>query len=98
MVKNLPAMQDTQVRPLGWSGRSPGEGNGFPLQHSCLENPMDGGGLAGYKESQRVSEQLKLSLSLSTDLSTSPSPATCQLGELGQQSPAPWASVYLSMK
>ena len=24
------------------SGRSPGEGNGNPLQHSCLENPMDG--------------------------------------------------------
>ena len=23
-------------------GRSPGEGNGNPLQHSCLENPMDG--------------------------------------------------------
>jgi len=24
-------------------GRSPGEGNGDPLQYSCLENPMDGG-------------------------------------------------------
>ena len=23
------------------SGRSPGEGNGDPLQYSCLENPMD---------------------------------------------------------
>ena len=31
----------------GWipgSGRSPGEGNGNPLQYSCLENPMDRGG------------------------------------------------------
>ena len=31
---------------LGWipgSGRSPGEGNGNPLQCSCLENPMDRG-------------------------------------------------------
>ena len=30
----------------GWipgSGRSPGEGNGNPLQYSCLENPMDRG-------------------------------------------------------
>ena len=30
----------------GWipgSGRSPGEGNGNPLQYSCLENSMDGG-------------------------------------------------------
>ena len=26
------------------SGRSPGEGNGNPLQYSCLENPMDRGG------------------------------------------------------
>ena len=28
---------------LPGSGRSPGEGNGTPLQYSCLENPMDGG-------------------------------------------------------
>ena len=25
------------------SGKSPGEGNGNPLQYSCLENPMDRG-------------------------------------------------------
>ena len=25
------------------SGRSPGEGNGNPLEYSCLENPMEGG-------------------------------------------------------
>ena len=25
------------------SGRSPEEGNGNPLQYSCLENPMEGG-------------------------------------------------------
>ena len=24
-------------------GRSPGEGNGYPLQYSCLENPIDRG-------------------------------------------------------
>ena len=35
-------MQETWVRSLG-SGRCPGEGNGSPLQHSCLENPMDRG-------------------------------------------------------
>ena len=29
-------------------GRSPGGGNGNPLQYSCLENPMDRGGLVGY--------------------------------------------------
>ena len=28
---------------ISGSGRSPGEGNGNPLQYSCLENPMDRG-------------------------------------------------------
>ena len=41
-VKNLPAMQETQVQSLGWED-SPGEGNSNPLQYSCLENPMDRG-------------------------------------------------------
>ena len=39
-VKRLPTMWETRVRIPG-SGRSPGEGNGDPLQYSCLENPMD---------------------------------------------------------
>ena len=30
------------VGSIPGSGRSPGEGNGTPLQYSCLENPMDG--------------------------------------------------------
>ena len=34
MAKNL---------PVPGSGRSPGEGNGYPFQYSCLENPMDRG-------------------------------------------------------
>ena len=42
MVKNPPASAgDTGLIP--GSGRSPGEGNGYPLQYSCLENPMDRG-------------------------------------------------------
>ena len=39
MVKSLPAIQETRVRTLG-SRRSPGEGNGYPLQFSCLQNSM----------------------------------------------------------
>ena len=39
-VENLPAIQETQVRSLGWED-SPGEGNVNPLQYSCLENSMD---------------------------------------------------------
>ena len=42
VVKNLPAKAGDVGLILG-SGRSPGEGNGNPLQYSCLENPMDGG-------------------------------------------------------
>ena len=41
-VKNLPVVQETQVQFLGWED-SPGEGNGNPLQYSCLGNPMDRG-------------------------------------------------------
>ena len=42
MIKNPPAnAADTGLIP--GSGRSPGEGNGNPLQYSCLGNLMDGG-------------------------------------------------------
>ena len=41
----------------GW-GRSPGEGNGNPLQYSCLENPMDRrawrASPGGHRESERT--------------------------------------------
>jgi len=45
VVKNLPANAgDTgDSGSIPESGRSPGEGNGNPLQYSCLENPMDRG-------------------------------------------------------
>ena len=41
-VKNLSEMQGTPVQFLGWEN-SPGEGNGYPFQYSCLKNPMDRG-------------------------------------------------------
>ena len=44
MVKNPPA-NEGDIRDMGsipGSGRSPGEGNGNPLQYFCLENSMDG--------------------------------------------------------
>ena len=45
VVKNLPASAgDTgDAGSMPGLGRSPGEGNGNPLQYSCLENPMDRG-------------------------------------------------------
>ena len=42
VVKNLSAMQETQVQSLDRED-PPGEGNGNPLQYSCLENSMDRG-------------------------------------------------------
>ena len=45
VVKNPPA-NPGDARSVGLIfrlGRSPGEGNGYPLQYSCLGNPMDRG-------------------------------------------------------
>ena len=42
MVKNLPANAGDTGSIPGW-GRSSGEGNGNPLQYSCLGNSMDRG-------------------------------------------------------
>ena len=45
MVKNLPANAEDprDADSIPGSGSSPGEGNGNPLQYSCLDNPMDKG-------------------------------------------------------
>ena len=47
VVKNLPTNADAgdirDSRLIPGSGKSPGEGNGNPLQYSCLDNPMDKG-------------------------------------------------------
>ena len=50
-LQNLPSWlsgKESACKAEDWgsvpgSGRSPGEGNGNPLQYSCLENPMDRG-------------------------------------------------------
>ena len=42
MAKNLPAMQETQIRSQGQEDSLEKE-MGNPLQYSCLENPMDRG-------------------------------------------------------
>ena len=42
MVKSLPANAG-DAGSIPGLGRSPGEGKGYPLQYSCLENNMDKG-------------------------------------------------------
>ena len=68
-VKNLPAMQETWVRSLGWED-SPGEGKGSSLQHSCLKSSMDRrvwrARAHGVAESA-MTEQLKYSLCICKD-------------------------------
>ena len=53
--KNLPANAGgiRDVGSIPGSGRSLGGGHGNPLQYSCLENPMEPGGLQSIG-SQRV--------------------------------------------
>ena len=41
MVESARSAGDPGLTP--GSGRSPGEGSGYPLQYSCLENSMDRG-------------------------------------------------------
>jgi len=62
VVKNPPANSGDirDVDSIPGLGRSPGEGNGNPVQYSCLENPMDrslvGCGPQGHKESDTTEE------------------------------------------
>ena len=64
MVKNLPANAG-DLGLIPGLGRSPGERNNYPLQWSCLDNPMDRGAYSprGRKESD-TTEWLTLSFSL----------------------------------
>ena len=51
---------------ISGSGRSPGEGNGYPLQYSCLENPKDRG--AWWATESNMTERLTLSVTLVSQL------------------------------
>ena len=80
MVKNL-LVNAGDIRDVGlipWSGRSPGEGIGKPLQYSCLENSMDRG--AWRVTVHRVAK----SQTLLTDETTT---ATCPFWNHGMQAP-----------
>ena len=67
MVKNPPAKAgDTRdAGSIPGSGRSPGEGNGNPLQYACLENPMD----RGAWQATTTLHACTYSLAASTDIS-----------------------------
>ena len=70
MVKKLPAnagdIRDLSSVPA--SGRSSGEGNGNPLQYSCLENPMDRG---AHRVTESWTQLMRLSMHASRHLADS---------------------------
>ena len=65
MVKNLPEMQETQVRSLGWED-SLEKGIATHSSISCLENPHGQRSLAGYnpkgQEELDMTERLSISI------------------------------------
>ena len=78
-------MQETQDQVLGQED-PPGEGNGNPLQYSCLENPMDRGAWRatahGLAELDRT-ERLTLSLFTSTKLVKPLTDVLCSASDQG---------------
>ena len=64
MVQNLPA-NEGEVGSIPGSGRSPEEGNGNPLQYSCLGNPRDRG--AWHATVHGVAKELDITKQLSNN-------------------------------
>ena len=87
MVKNPPAMREMQFQSLG-QGRSSGEGNGNPLQYSCLGNPIDRGAWQAMR-SQRVGYNLvtKGDSSIAQMVKNLPAMQETPVQSLGQEDP-----------
>ena len=75
-----------------------GEGNGTPLQYSCLENPMDGGAwwaaVHGVAEESDTTERLHFHFSLSCVGEGNGNPLQCSCLENPRDRGAWWAAVY----
>ena len=76
----------------------PGEGNGTPLQYSCLETPMDGGAwwaaVHGVTKSWTLTERLHFYFSLSCIGEGNGNPLEGSCLENPRDSGAQWAAVY----
>ena len=71
LVKNLLANLE-DVGSINWSRSFPGEGNGNPVQYSCLENPMDRGAWSvtvhGVAKERDMTEQLNSTAAMSNEV------------------------------
>ena len=81
---------------LGPEAQSSGEGNGTPLQYSCLENPMDGGAWCSPwgREESDTSEWLPFHFSLSWIGEENGNPLQCSCLENPRDRGAWWAAIY----
>ena len=74
-----------------------GEGNGTPLQYSCLENPMDGGAwcavVHGVTKSRTLTERLHFHFSLSCIGEGNGNPLQCSCLENPRDCGAWWAAI-----
>ena len=82
MVKNLPASAKDMGSVPGL-GRSPGEGNGSPLQYSCLENPVNRGAWRATVHGV-ANSQTRLSDQTATTTKRSHKQEVFKYGELGR--------------
>ena len=76
------------------SGRSPAEGNGYPLQYSCLENPHGQRSLAGYSPWGRKESDTTERLTLSQERYGCSSGNGQQVAELTRV----WAAELLALR
>ena len=94
VVKCLPANAG-DAGSIPGSGRSPGEGNGYPLQYSCLENPMDRGAcwaaVHGVTQSQTGLKQLSMHACVGEG-NSNPLQYSCL--EKSRDRGAWWAAIY----
>ena len=103
MVKNLPANAGDagDVDLIPGLGRSPGEGNGNPLQYTCLENPMDKGGWRAtvhrVAKSQARRKQLSMHVFVTTTVARGPLASRVARGVSGPSSPGTSLRMKASM-
>ena len=72
-----------------------GEGNGTPLQYSCLENPMDGGTIVHGVAESDTNEHLHFHFSLSCIGEGNGNPLQCSCLENPRDGGAWWAAIYV---